>query len=138
MVYLFRKIVYLWQNSLMIICKIWGIFVNQISAFVRMFHTPFEENYEPIDEDAINQIERIDKIKIDVINVYIESFKDPYESQMNQRVWFDELTQILYVEYTGHKGSDFENGVYYFSLQLNKQYDSIIIPLYPYDKLFTE
>lgn len=50
--------------------------------------------------------------------VYQSVLRDPYESKMNVRVYFDDKTDILYVEYIGHNDSPYAEGQYFFSLDI--------------------
>ncbi len=62
-------------------------------------------------------------IKNAVIECYKQAFKDPYENEMNVRVFYDpSKNKTLYVEYIGHSDCEYANGQYFFSLELGGRY----------------
>jgi ubiquitin-protein ligase len=53
-----------------------------------------------------------------ILFVYQSVLRDPYEGKMNVRVYFDDETNILYVEYIGHNDSPYIKGQYFFSMDI--------------------
>jgi ubiquitin-protein ligase len=70
--------------------------------------------------DETNKVPNKETVYNFVIDAFKSAFEDPCEGKMNFRLLFDNINNIMYVEYTGHSDSDFANGKYFFSLELNR------------------